>query len=88
MQDGSKIPIEERNGQEVRAFRSEQTALEDIQVFNPAFDVTPSDLIAGIITEYGVITAPYMEILNACKSRARRKINTWKVSLKTLNLHP
>ncbi len=73
LQDGSKIPIEERNGQEVRAFRSEQTALEDIQVFNPAFDVTPSDLIAGIITEYGVITAPYMENIKRLQEQSKEE---------------
>ncbi len=58
---GAEIPIEERNADEVRCFRSEQTAPEGVEVFNPAFDVTPADLIAGIITEYGVISAPYVE---------------------------
>ncbi len=58
---GTEIPIEERNADEVRHFRSEQTAPEGVEVFNPAFDVTPAELIAGIITEYGVVTAPYVE---------------------------
>lgn len=58
---GAEIPIEERKPDEVRHFRSEQTAPEGVAVFNPAFDVTPAELITGIITEYGVITAPYVE---------------------------
>ncbi len=58
---GEEIPIEERKPNEVRSFRSEVTAPEDVLVFNPAFDVTPAELISGIITEYGVVTAPYVE---------------------------
>lgn len=58
---GSEIPIEERKSDEVRRFRSEKTAPDFIPVFNPAFDVTPADLISGIITEYGIIKAPYVE---------------------------
>ncbi len=61
LSSGEQIPIEERAGEEVKAFRSEQAAPRGVAAFNPAFDVTPSELIAGIITEYGVITAPYIE---------------------------
>lgn len=68
---GAEIPIEERNADEVRCFRSEQTAPEGVEVFNPAFDVTPADLIAGIITEYGVISAPYVENIK----KLQEKIN-------------
>ena len=50
--DGAAIPIEERLPDEVRI-------VADDAVFNPAFDVTPATLIAGIITEYGVLRAPY-----------------------------
>lgn len=59
--NGSQIPIEERNADEVRRFRTEYAAPKDVAVFNPAFDVTPARLITGVITEYGVITAPYTE---------------------------
>ncbi len=52
LSDGSGIPIEERSAAEVRI------AAQDA-VYNPAFDVTPGELIAGIITEYGVIRPPY-----------------------------
>jgi methylthioribose-1-phosphate isomerase len=53
--DGSAIPIEQRDGREVTHGFGRQTAPDGIQVYNPAFDVTPADLIAGIITERGVI---------------------------------
>lgn len=59
--DGSAIPIEERSAGEVRGFGHELTVPAKAQVFNPAFDVTPAELITGIITECGVIKAPYIE---------------------------
>lgn len=69
--NGEYIPIEERNAKEVTAFRSEQTAPDNIAVFNPAFDVTPADLITGIITEYGVIKAPYIENIKHLQERSK-----------------
>jgi methylthioribose-1-phosphate isomerase len=56
---GAAIPIEERDGAEVRRVGSQQTAPESSPVFNPAFDVTPATLIAAIITERGVFRPPY-----------------------------
>jgi len=53
--DGSHIPIELREADEVRNVRGAQTAPPDFPVYNPAFDVTPAHLIEGIITEKGVI---------------------------------
>ena len=53
--DGSAIPIEQRDPREVTHGFGRQTAPEGVDVYNPAFDVTPADLIAGIITEKGVI---------------------------------
>ncbi len=67
---GEGIPIEERSADEVRCLRSEQTAPQDVDVFNPAFDVTPAALISGIITEYGVVTAPYIENIKKLKQKA------------------
>jgi methylthioribose-1-phosphate isomerase len=61
--DGSKIPIEERNAREVTHVGSSQLAPDGAQVWNPAFDVTPHQLIAGIITERGIFTAPYTHSL-------------------------
>jgi methylthioribose-1-phosphate isomerase len=63
--DGSKIPIEERNAREVTHIGGAQLAPEAAAVWNPAFDVTPHQLIAGIITERGIFRAPYTESLAA-----------------------
>jgi methylthioribose-1-phosphate isomerase len=57
--DGSAIPIEQRNADEVTCLRETVIAPQDISVFNPAFDVTPAELIAGFITDQGIISAPY-----------------------------
>jgi len=59
--DGTEIPIEERDGDEVRGFRGTAAAPPDAPAFNPAFDVTPAALIRGIITERGVLGEPYEE---------------------------
>jgi methylthioribose-1-phosphate isomerase len=56
---GAEIPIEERDGAEVRRVGAQQTAPGGSPVFNPAFDVTPARLIAAIITERGVVRPPY-----------------------------
>lgn len=56
---GNDIIIEEREDEEVTHFGLKRTAPEGIQVRNPAFDVTPNELVTGIITEKGIITEPY-----------------------------
>ena len=61
--DGSHIPIEERSAREVTHVAGAQLAPAGAQVWNPAFDVTPHHLIAGIITERGIFRAPYVESL-------------------------
>ena len=58
---GADIPIEERGPDEVIRGFGRQTAPTDVGVYNPAFDVTPSRYIRGIITEKGILTAPYTE---------------------------
>ena len=60
---GAQIPIEERAASEVSEGFGKWTAPKDVDVFNPAFDVTPSELVTAIITEHGVATAPYSESL-------------------------
>lgn len=60
---GDEIPIEERNIREITHVKDIQLAPEGIGVANPAFDVTPNDLIAGIVTEKGVARPPYIESL-------------------------
>ncbi|HYE17946.1 MAG TPA: S-methyl-5-thioribose-1-phosphate isomerase [Tepidisphaeraceae bacterium] len=60
---GSQIPIEERNPTEITNGLGKQTAPTDVDVYNPAFDVTPADLVTAIITERGVARPPYTESL-------------------------
>ncbi|MCY4153921.1 MAG: S-methyl-5-thioribose-1-phosphate isomerase [Gammaproteobacteria bacterium] len=60
---GEDIPIEERTPQEVTCWGNHRTAPEAVKVRNPAFDVTPNDLITGIITERGILRSPYNESL-------------------------
>jgi len=60
---GAEIPIEQRNPREVTHIGATRLAPEGASVWNPAFDVTPHDLVAGIITEKGIARAPYIESL-------------------------
>jgi len=61
--DGDAIPIEQRNAREMTHLGSTQLAPDGASVWNPAFDVTPHRLVAGIITEKGVARAPYSDSL-------------------------
>ncbi|MBN1785854.1 MAG: S-methyl-5-thioribose-1-phosphate isomerase, partial [Candidatus Methanofastidiosa archaeon] len=67
MADGAEIPIEERDGDEIRIWNGAQNAPEGIDVYNPAFDVTPAENISAIVTEKGIARAPYSESLKAFK---------------------
>jgi methylthioribose-1-phosphate isomerase len=58
---GSEIPIEERPIEEVTGYLDFQWAAKGISVRNPAFDVTPAELVTAIITEKGVVFAPNSE---------------------------
>jgi methylthioribose-1-phosphate isomerase len=60
---GDLIPIEERDWREVTHVRDHQLGPDGVQVHNPAFDVTPNELIAAIITDRGVARQPYTESL-------------------------
>ena len=55
LQTGEEIPIEERSSTEVTCGFGKQTAPEGVNVYNPAFDVTPAHLISALITERGLI---------------------------------
>ncbi len=68
---GAHIPIEERKPDEVTHLGGQRVAAEGVEVFNPAFDVVPHELIAGIITEHGVAHAPFEPDLVAMVARAR-----------------
>ncbi len=56
---GSDIPIEERRAEEVRTIKGQYLTVPDVAVFNPAFDVTPANLITAIICERGIIRPPF-----------------------------
>lgn len=58
---GEEIPIEQRDTREVSEINGHVLTPENIQIENPAFDVTPESLISGIITEYGIARSPYSE---------------------------
>jgi methylthioribose-1-phosphate isomerase len=56
---GKQIPIEERPAEEVTHVGETRITPEGVPVYNYAFDVTPAHLIAGIVTEQGVLRPPY-----------------------------
>jgi methylthioribose-1-phosphate isomerase len=62
---GEQIPIEERDAREVTHFGTQEMGPEGVKVHNPAFDVTPNELITAIITDKGVARAPYSQSLGA-----------------------
>ena len=79
LESGDQIPIEERKAEEVtEMWYKERMAPEGVKVFNPAFDVTDNDLIAGIVTEFGVARAPYTESL---KEIFKKKQNIFALNL-------
>ena len=68
--DGASIPIEQRAAREMTHVGAWQIAPVGASVWNPAFDVTPHALVTGIITEKGIVRAPYAENLKALFGRA------------------
>lgn len=65
---GDAIPIEERDPDEVRIIGGRRVAPKDVDVFNPAFDVTPHRLITGIVTERGVLYPPFRRAIARIKA--------------------
>ncbi|MFH1045865.1 MAG: S-methyl-5-thioribose-1-phosphate isomerase [Candidatus Omnitrophota bacterium] len=63
LKSGKDIPIEQRDPQEVRQVYGKPVAPKQVKVYNPAFDVTPQHLISAIITEKGIMRAPYATAL-------------------------
>jgi methylthioribose-1-phosphate isomerase len=66
---GKDIPIEQRAADEVAQFGARPTAPDGVDVYNPAFDVTPAELITAIITEHGVARAPFEQTLRDMMGR-------------------
>jgi methylthioribose-1-phosphate isomerase len=58
VKDGSAIPIEERGASEVTGYAGMRWAPEGVNVANPAFDITPAELVSGLFTEKGAVTRP------------------------------
>jgi len=67
--DGAGIEIEERDADEVRRGFGRATAPPDVPVYAPAFDVTPAHLVSALITDVGVLRAPYAEAIGAALER-------------------
>jgi methylthioribose-1-phosphate isomerase len=67
---GDQIPIEERSDLELTEYKGKQLTPKGIAIFNPAFDVTPHDLVTAIITERGVAYPPYTDSLKRLKEHA------------------
>jgi methylthioribose-1-phosphate isomerase len=69
--DGDAIPIEERSAKEVTHHGGKQLTPHGVGIYNPAFDVTPAKYVTAIITEKGVLRAPYAESLREMELVAR-----------------
>jgi methylthioribose-1-phosphate isomerase len=69
LDSGDLIPIEERNQDEVRQIGGIYLTVPEVEVFNPAFDVTPHELIKGIITEKGVLYPPFINSIKTAVSK-------------------
>lgn len=79
---GRDITIEERSPEEVtELYFAERMAPAGIKVYNPAFDVVDHELIAGIVTEEGVVTAPFEENLNAAFKRKTLKTEVYNADV-------
>ena len=63
LSSGNDIPIEERNGNEIREMGGTKIAPANVKVYNPAFDVTPACLVRAIVTEIGILRPPYSRTL-------------------------
>ena len=70
---GADIPIEERAPDEVLSFRGVRVAPPDTDVRNPAFDMTPAELVTGIVTDEGVLRAPYDQTLPEAVARREHR---------------
>jgi len=57
--DGRAIPIEERDASEVTGYRGTRWAAQGVAVRNPAFDITPAELISALVTERGILRPPF-----------------------------
>jgi methylthioribose-1-phosphate isomerase len=73
---GEDIVIEERAADEVRAFQGTYAAPADVPVWNPAFDITPHELVTGYITELGVLRPPFDDLHLSLSDTNRTEVPT------------
>jgi methylthioribose-1-phosphate isomerase len=66
---GAQIPIEERSPKEISEFAGKQITPKGVSIYNPAFDVTPAELVTAIVTERGIAYPPFTESLAELKRR-------------------
>jgi methylthioribose-1-phosphate isomerase len=66
---GQQIPIEQRHPDEISRGFGRQTAPTGVDIYNPAFDVTPANLVTAIITEHGIAQPPYGDTLQRMVQR-------------------
>ena len=78
LRSGDEIPIEERDTKEVTHIREQQLGPTGVEVHNPAFDVTPNDLITAIITDKGVVRAPYVNSLRDLVEVSGRRLKDFE----------
>lgn len=67
LKNGRQIPIEQRDRKEITEIGKRKIAPEGVKVYNPAFDVTPNELITAIVTEKGIIRRPYKQNIKRLK---------------------
>ncbi|MGB2868286.1 MAG: S-methyl-5-thioribose-1-phosphate isomerase [Bacteroidota bacterium] len=67
LSDGKLIPIEQRSSREVTEFFGKSVTPPDVEVYSPAFDITPHELISAIVTDKGVLNPPYQQALEALR---------------------
>ncbi len=71
---GDDIPIEERGAEEVTCVDGLRIAPEGVAVANPAFDITPHEYVTGIVTESGIVRAPFQEGLKEAVTESRGRV--------------
>jgi methylthioribose-1-phosphate isomerase len=73
LESGEEIPIEERAASEITTVSGTRITPPDVPAYNPAFDVTPGELVTGFITEKGLITEPFRPNLSCLGPRAAQR---------------
>ncbi len=61
IETGKDIPIEERDGEEITIINGDYVTVKGVKTYNPSFDVTPAEFITAIVTEKGIVRAPFKE---------------------------